>query len=242
MKLLDLTLPTLAENLALDEALLEFALADAQQPAVLRLWELPTNAVVMGRGTRRDIEVNDAACKLLGVEVNRRVSGGASIVAGPGCLMYSVVLRSDARQELAAVDGIHRYVLLRMTDALRSLQDGVEVAGTSDLAIRGDDGVLRKFSGNSLRIRKGAILYHGTLLYDFELSIVAQCLHSPPRQPDYRESRAHASFVTNLRIAREQLVIAIARRWQANSPLEKWPEQCVARLVDERYATTQWGL
>ena len=43
--------------------------------------------------------------------------------------------------------------------------------GTSDLAI-GD----LKFSGNSARCRRRWLLYHGTLLYDFPLSLVAQCL------------------------------------------------------------------
>ena len=43
MRLLDLTLPDPAENLALDEALL--LAAEGGGPEVLRLWEQPTPAV-----------------------------------------------------------------------------------------------------------------------------------------------------------------------------------------------------
>src|SRR5947208_2305701 len=48
MHLLDLTLPTAAENLALDEALL--LAAEGGGPEVLRLWENPSYAVVLGSG------------------------------------------------------------------------------------------------------------------------------------------------------------------------------------------------
>ena len=38
-----------------------------------------------------------------------------------------------------------------------------------------------KFSGNSARCRRRWLLYHGTLLYDFPLALVARCLKMPPR-------------------------------------------------------------
>ena len=49
MNLLDYTLPAPAENLALDEALLAAAEEDTGGE-VLRLWELPSYAVVVGSG------------------------------------------------------------------------------------------------------------------------------------------------------------------------------------------------
>ncbi len=241
MKLLDLTLPSLAENLALDEALLDQLVEDATLADVLRLWELPTHAVIMGRSTRRDIEVESEACASLGIEVQRRVSGGASIVAGPGCLMYSLVMQSRARRELDGIDTIHTFVMNRLRDALSDDHDRIVVAGISDLAVRGDDGVLRKFSGNSLRVRKGAVLYHGTLLYNFNLSLIATCLRTPPRQPDYRSERSHEQFVTNLSASSEQLSSALISGWKADTTIDSWPQEHIARLVSQRYATTDWA-
>ena len=58
MKLLDLTLPDAAENLALDEALLdEFAACGD----VLRLWEAERPAVIIGRASRWATEVDPIA-------------------------------------------------------------------------------------------------------------------------------------------------------------------------------------
>ena len=61
MRYLDLTLPTAAENLALDEALLEEAEA-APPLETLRLWESPQPLVVIGRSSRVGTEVEVDAC------------------------------------------------------------------------------------------------------------------------------------------------------------------------------------
>src|SRR5881394_616969 len=90
MQLLDLTLPSPAENLALDEALLEAAEAGELAGDVLRLWEMPQPAVIVGRSSRLAEEVDAPAVRAAQVPVLRRASGGAAVVVGPGCLMYSV--------------------------------------------------------------------------------------------------------------------------------------------------------
>ena len=92
MKLLILSLESPAANLALDEALLEQAEAGAGPSEVLRLWEPTDPCVVVGRSSRVAVEVKQEACRQAGIPVLRRCSGGAAVVTGPGCLMYSVVL------------------------------------------------------------------------------------------------------------------------------------------------------
>ena len=51
---LDLTLPTAAENLALDEALLEEAEAGPPTAETLRFWQSPRPIVVVGRSSKLD--------------------------------------------------------------------------------------------------------------------------------------------------------------------------------------------
>ena len=63
MRLLDLTLPTPAENLAFDEALLNEAETSSEAIETLRLWEAPAPLVVVGRNSQLDLEVNLAACR-----------------------------------------------------------------------------------------------------------------------------------------------------------------------------------
>ena len=81
MHLLDLTLPNLPANLALDEALL--LSAEAGGPEVLRFWEWPGPAVIIGAGGKWHDEAQVAACQRDGVPILRRSSGGGVSVPVP---------------------------------------------------------------------------------------------------------------------------------------------------------------
>ncbi len=239
-----LTLDTPAANLALDDALLDAAEAEGPMAEVLRLWESPQPLVVLGRSSRVDQEVDTAACSERGIPILRRSSGGAAIVAGPGCLMYAVVLSYDFRPEARGIHSSHAYVLDRLAGALRSHVGTVERAGTSDLVLIDGTGATaaRKFSGNSLRVKRSHFLYHGTLLYDFGLALIAACLRQPPRQPDYRRAREHGEFVANLSASRRSLEAAVSAAWPTDGELTDWPQARVNDLIHERYGQEQWNL
>jgi lipoate-protein ligase A len=250
MERLDLTLPTPEENVALDEALLDQAEAEDAECEFLRLWESPRPFVVVGRSSRVGDEVNEAACRAARIGVLRRSSGGAAVVAGPGCLMYAVVLSYKLHPELKDLRQAHAFVLGRLAGSLQpALADtgSVAHAGTSDLVIAdrgvatGGPPVLRKFSGNSLRTKRSHLLYHGTLLYDFDLSLIDMCLRMPPRQPDYRGSRAHIEFVTNLPVSRQRLIQAVDNAWPTQAELKDWPRAVVADLVKNRFGRESWN-
>ncbi|HEV2970486.1 MAG TPA: lipoate--protein ligase family protein [Pirellulales bacterium] len=235
MQLLDLTLDTPAENLALDEALLLAAEAAGQPQEVLRLWEPRQFSVVIGSSSRIANEVALEACRARGIEVMRRTSGGAAVAIGPGCLMYSLVLSRQLRPEQRAIDPAHRFALDAIVGAIGRLVPGVVRRGTSDLAI-GD----RKFSGNSLRMKREHLLYHGTLLYDFPLDVFAACLATPPRQPAYRHGRAHNDFVTNLPIDAGSLRSALIAAFDAHEDQSDWPRKHTIQLATEKYAIDAW--
>jgi lipoate-protein ligase A len=84
-------------------------------------------------------------------------------------------------------------------------------------------------------------LYHGTLLYEFDLGLIETCLRMPPRVPDYRRGRTHGDFVTNVPLARQSLVDAVDAAWPAQSAVGDWPRDRVSRLVAERFADDRWN-
>lgn len=208
MRLLNAELPTLAENLALDEAMLD---AVVEQGDTFRLWEVPTPSVVLGRASRVDAEVEEAFCREHEIPIVRRCSGGMSVVIMRGCLLYSVVLRLAEHPDLRVIDRAHAYVLDRVARAIRSLNVPVVKQGTSDLTWQG-----RKFSGNSLRCKQDGILYHGTLLVDAPLEMITRCLKMPPRQPDYRRERSHDDFLINLNVPMDALKAALIHEFCSN--------------------------
>jgi lipoate---protein ligase len=253
-----LTLDTPAANLALDEALLDEAEATGPSCEILRVWEAPRPFVVLGRSSRVEQEVNVRACRELGVPILRRASGGAAVLAGPGCLMYAVVLGLENQPEWRGIPQAHAYVLDRFVTSLARHLRSVERAGTSDLVL-GESAsaswgaglkelaaahsmMARKFSGNSLRIKRTHFLYHGTLLYKFDLPLITECLKLPPRRPEYRSSRDHASFVANLPLSREVIHEAILSAWPAENDLSQWPRERVDELIRDRYGSDDWNL
>jgi lipoate-protein ligase A len=134
------------------------------------------------------------------------------------------------------LDAAHQFVLSHVAAAIRTLGPEVELRGTSDLAWNN-----RKVSGNSLRCKRDHFLYHGTILYNFDLSLIGELLHSPPREPDYRDQRTHSEFLANLPVQASALRQAIAARFGARMPLGEFPRALTARLVAERYVAAEWN-
>lgn len=237
MKLLELTLATAEENLALDEALLETAERGSGPSEVLRLWESPQYVVVLGRSSQAKLEANLGACRRLGIPVLRRASGGASVLIGPGCLMYAVVLSYQLRPQLRMIEAAHQFVLAKLRAAIVPQLPEVAPSGTSDLTLN-----LRKFSGNSLRCRRQHLLYHGTIVYDLDISVMSECLGTPNRQPDYRADRPHEEFVANIPIDPGLLRREMARTWNADSPLHDWPRKATDQVIAQRYTQPKWRI
>ncbi len=235
MRLLDLTLPEPAADLALDEALL-IAAEEQQQGEVLRLWQRPTWAVVLGAGGSVAIDVNRAACEADGVPVLRRSSGGGTVLLGPGCLCFSLVLAYDHAPGLHEIPASNRYVLGRMCHALRDLARHAVIEGTSDLAAEGV-----KFSGNAQQRKRRHFLHHGTLLCGFDLQQIAKYLNAPERQPEYRRHRPHDAFVANLAATVDEVKQLLIAEWQPDTEYAPVPWDDVRRLGEEKYDRDDWN-
>lgn len=234
VRFLDLTLPSAAENLALDEALLLAAEA-GHGGEVLRLWEWPRPAVVIGSGCRLAEDVDEAACAADGVPILRRASGGGTVLLGTGCLLYSLVLPYERDPALAEVRPSYRYILSRIGQALAEGTGAIEQAGISDLALEG-----RKLSGTAQQRKRSHLLHHGTLLYAFDLTLLPRYLRLPTRQPDYRTGRDHLAFVRNLPLPRAELQRRLRRLWGAVEEADDWPTAEVGRLVADKYGSAEW--
>jgi lipoate-protein ligase A len=92
-----------------------------------------------------------------------------------------------------------------------------------------------------MRAKRTHLLYHGTLMYACDMQLITRLLRMPPRQPEYRASRPHADFLTNLPLERQSLVAAIDRAWPTVGRLRDWPHERVAALVAERFSQGSWN-
>lgn len=223
--LLDMTLPSPVENLALDEALLE-DLEENDSPPALRLWESDCDFVVLGRSSRLGEDVFLDACRQDGVPILRRASGGGTVLQGRGCLSYALILPICLHEALRDIRLSNAFVLQRVAKALSRWQPAIAVQGISDLAVNG-----RKISGSAQRRTRKAILFHGTILYRMHADRISRYLKQPKRQPDYRADRPHGEFLRTIDAPLEEMKRAIANAWHADTELKGWPHARLTRAI-----------
>ena len=183
-------------NISIDEELLKLVNNGQYSSGILRLWESPDYFVVLGLSKKISDDVHEENCIKDNIPILKRCSGGGTVLQGPGCFNYGYILPIDNVPELASLTKTTTYILNKVKTILSNKINNIELKGISDLAI---DGV--KFSGNAQRRLKHAILFHGTILYDFNLDLISKYLKEPPVQPDYREKRSHHEFIRNISLS-----------------------------------------
>jgi lipoate-protein ligase A len=263
MKWFDFTFATPAENLACDEALLDLCERDGVE--VLRFWESLEPFVVVGYGNRVESEVNVEECRRRGAPILRRCSGGGTVVQGPGCLNYNLTLKIPEKGPLTTVTGTNKFVMEQNRTALEKLLGmNVFVQGHTDLAFSprnpnlprnrnpptGENKIkntititkseLFKFSGNAQRRRRRALVFHGTILHGFDLSLIDALLRFPSAQPDYRARRSHSEFVRNVPASADAIRDGLREAWGTEATATAIPSMNIENLVREQYANPDW--
>jgi lipoate-protein ligase A len=274
MTFLDFTFETPTENLACDEALLDFFENNGGDGA-LRFWAPKNYFVVVGYGNQVEKEVNVTACEAEKIPILRRCSGGGTVLQGPGCLNYSLVARIEENGPLHSITSANRFIMERNREAVEKLvarssrreeapiqkiqslvtsAATIKVRGCTDLALdprplgapkQSEGGPTPdpplKFSGNAQRRKKHFLLFHGTFLLQFDISLISKFLRMPSKEPDYREGRPHKKFLTNLDLPADAVKAALREAWGATAPLEVVPLDEIALLARDKYVTKEWN-
>ncbi|MCB9799362.1 MAG: lipoate--protein ligase family protein [Candidatus Omnitrophica bacterium] len=242
MYILNLTGHLPEENLAYDEALLNLC-EEGLGGETLRFWEAASYFVVLGYSNKINSEVQIEDSRRLKIPLLRRPSGGGTVLQGPGCLNYSLILKISDRPQLQHLQQTNEYILNRHCASLQPLLPGhpLSVQGISDLTT----GSL-KFSGNAQRRKKEFVLFHGTFLTHFDLSLIGKVLRMPPKKPDYRGERSHLDFVTNIPLSCETIRHVLSTTWQAETkPADEFMNRLnneTTKLVKEKYQKDEWNL
>ena len=181
--------PTVADNLAIDDALARTAWNTGRR--VLRFWWGGPPSVLIGFSERPGEVVDEAACEKLGVNVLKRSTGGGAVLQTSGVLNYSLVTPAPVslKVQRAFRLGTDLVCTILATFGLTGRAEGI-----SDVAVGH-----RKISGNAQARRWKSLLLHGTLLADLDYDLAEAVLKHPPREPTYRRARPHRDFLVTLR-------------------------------------------
>ena len=171
-------------NMALDEELLARAQAGEDRP-VLRLYAWQPAAVSLGRFQKRETAVNDEACRRLGLDIVRRITGGRAVLHDKE-LTYSIIARTDNPLFPGNVLGTYKVIAAGLLAGLRNLGIPAEIVARGsrhaerveknakdaacfsspswyEILVQG-----RKIVGSAQRRVSGAFLQHGSILMDYD--------------------------------------------------------------------------
>ena len=205
--------PTLAQNVYFDDVLFQLAVKH-KSGEVLRFWESPSYGIVLGRIGQEVDDVNPITTMQDNIPIIRRASGGGTVVQGPGCLNYALVLSKQKYPILNDLGKSYQWISEKIIGALATQGIAATFCPISDLALKSNN---RKFSGNAQRRAKDYVLHHGTILYDFDLNLVSKYLKMPKEMPEYRNARTHKDFVTNIYIKVPEFIQALAAAFGASN-------------------------
>ncbi len=227
------------ENIATDEYMLLKA-ERGQMGETLRFWETKDHFVVVGKTGKVREECHVLKCREDQVKIIRRISGGGTVLQGPGCLNYSLILSVDIGNGMSSVNSSYRFILGSIIDTFKKKGLDAGYVPVSDMAI-GD----KKFSGNAQARKKKFFLHHGTFLYRFDLEKITEYIKYPPKEPEYRQGRGHSHFVTNISFSRTEIEDVIISSF-GNISREYSPDERDKRgiecLINEKYRKDSWNL
>jgi lipoate-protein ligase A len=164
-------------KMAIDESILNHVGKGESLPT-LRFYSWKKPAVAIGYFQKIREVVNVDVCQNDDVEIFRRVTGGGAVYKDPnGEINYSVVL--DESEVPSEIQPSFKRICEPIMLGLKKLGMETEFSGTNDILLNG-----KKISGNAQTRQNKAVLQHGTILYDFNVELMAKYLIPPQQKLD----------------------------------------------------------
>ena len=173
-----------AFNIALEEYAFKHLLDEDQ---IFLLW-INKPSIIVGRHQNTIEEINRDYVREHGIEVVRRISGGGAVYHDLNNLNYTIISKED---ENKAFD--FKSFSTPVINTLAQLGVKAEFTGRNDLEIDG-----KKFCGNAQAYINGRIMHHGCLLFDVDLSVLANALKVSKDKFESKGVKSVRARVTNI--------------------------------------------
>lgn len=252
-----------AENMAVDEAILQ-TMAQASDPQpVLRFYGWNPATLSLGYAQSYDKEVNEAVCRAEGIDIVRRPTGGRAVLHQYE-LTYSVI----APDQDPKVSGTVTESYLKISKALlsgfqalgipaeMSMGGAAKEASTAacfdapswyELVVNG-----RKLVGSAQVRKEGILLQHGSILLHFDADLLFRLLKFPAEEirdrllRGFKAKACALDEVWNRPFGREELEREICSGFRTVMGIELIPSQLTdaeRHLMQEmraKYLSDDW--
>ncbi|MEO0107242.1 MAG: DUF116 domain-containing protein [candidate division WOR-3 bacterium] len=172
-RLLDTGVLNAAENMAIDEMLLELR-AKNQIPNTLRILQFSPPATLVGFHQSIEQEIRIDYCNKMGIDINRRITGGGAIFFDKTQLGWEIICSKDFFNNSMPNVELFKKLSLPIINMLGQLGINANFRGRNDIEVNG-----RKISGTGGVEWGNAFLFQGTLLVDFDVDTMLRALRIP---------------------------------------------------------------
>jgi lipoate-protein ligase A len=192
-RLVDTGARSAAENMAMDEVLLEWKAAE-RIPHTLRFLQFSNPTVLVGHHQSVEEEVRLDYCRAHRIDVNRRLTGGGALYWGRNELGWEIYISKKDPRIPSRIEDLYRKMGEAAALGLRHLGVRAYFRPRNDIEIEG-----RKISGTGGTEFSGAILFQGTLLVDFDVDEMLRSLRIPTEKLQDKEIESVKERVTCLK-------------------------------------------
>ena len=192
-RLLDTGARSAAENMAMDEVLLERK-ATESIPNTLRFLQFSNPTVLVGHHQSVEEEVRLDYCRAHGIEINRRLTGGGALYWGKNELGWDIYISKKDPRIPPGIEDLYRKMGEAAALGFRHLGVRAYFRPKNDIEIQG-----RKISGTGGTELSGAILFQGTVLVDVDVDEMLRSLRIPTEKLQDKEIESVRERVTCLK-------------------------------------------
>lgn len=236
-----------ALGLSIDDTL-PLSLSQRGSPPILHLYIFRPSAIV---GKYQDIEaaLKLDRCRDVGVEYNRRSTGGGTVIMGPKVVALGLGINIDQPGLKPGIGGIFESLSEVLIEALQELGIDAGFRPKNDLEVDG-----KKIAGLSAGLEtEKAILFHASLLVDFNIPLMLDIMSQPPLK---LYDKGYNCFSRRMTTITEQLghdiemecVVqavehAFSQKFGASFERDEpdtWEKQTIHNFVDTRYTNHSW--
>lgn len=192
-RLLDTPPMTAAENMALDDTLLELK-GKGKTPNTIHFLQFLPKAVLVGYHQAVAEEIREEYCLEHGIEINRRITGGGAIFFDENQLGWEIICDKSFFNARFVDQRLFKKLCSPVITALKQLGVMSVFRPRNDIEING-----RKISGTGGTESDGAFLFQGSMLVDFDVDTMLKCLRIPVEKLKAKEIDSVKERVTCLK-------------------------------------------
>jgi lipoate-protein ligase A len=184
---------TAAHNMALDKVILD-ARNKNLVPNTVRFLQFSPHCVLVGYHQAVALEVEEEYCRLHSIDINRRITGGGNLYWDEGQLGWEMFAPKNTPGIPRRLDDMYRLMCESVVAGLERLGVFARFRPSNDIEVEG-----RKISGTGGTEMGGAFLYQGTLLTDFDVDTMVNCLKLPVKKLEDKQVQSFKERVTCLK-------------------------------------------